>query len=419
MRTIRDSKLETRAARARLPVGRKAHWRTLVPGAQAVHLGYRRNRAEEPGKWLVRRYIGAKQYRTAPPLGIADDFSDDAMSFAEAQRAALASATIPKGGANLTVADAIGTYVAWLKVHRATGDEAEGKANKLILPKLGKLRVADLTTAGLNKWRDALAETPALVRSKEGAEQRYRKPPTTADAKRARKATVNRTLTILKAALNAAFRNGLVDDDLAWRRVKPFGKVNAARPGYLTLDEAVRLINACAPEFRPLVRAALETGARYGELSTARVRDYHRGKLHIARSKSGKSRNIVLSENGVAFFDSVTVGRDRNEFLFVKSSGAPWGASEQSRPMREACERAKITPAIGVHQLRHTWASHAVMNGMPLLVVARNLGHATTIMVERHYGHLAESYVDDVIREHAPRYAVEVPVSNVRVMREA
>ena len=59
--------------------------------------------------------------------------------------------------------------------------------------------------------------------------------------------------------------------------------------------------------------------------------------------------------------------------------------------MVEACARAKIKPAVGFHQLRHTWASLAVMNGVPLMVVARNLGHANTRMVEKHYGHLAES----------------------------
>jgi integrase len=69
-----------------------------------------------------------------------------------------------------------------------------------------------------------------------------------------------------------------------------------------------------------------------------------------------------------------------------------------------ACERAKIDPPIGSHQLRHTWASHAVMGGMPLPVVARNLGHADTRMVEKHYGHLAPSYVVDQVRKHAPRF---------------
>ena len=48
------------------------------------------------------------------------------------------------------------------------------------------------------------------------------------------------------------------------------------------------------------------------------------------------------------------------------------------------------------HALRHTWASHRVMAGAPLMVVAHALGHADTRMVEKHYGHLAPSYIRDV-----------------------
>ena len=66
--------------------------------------------------------------------------------------------------------------------------------------------------------------------------------------------------------------------------------------------------------------------------------------------------------------------------------------------LRDACRRASISPPVGFHALRHSWASLAVMAGMPLMVVARNLGHASTVMVEKHYGHLSTSYIDHAIR---------------------
>ena len=100
--------------------------------------------------------------------------------------------------------------------------------------------------------------------------------------------------------------------------------------------------------------------------------------------------------------------------MFQKG-GAAWGKSHQNRPMVDACKRAKITPPIGFHGLRHTWASLAVMNGVPLLVVAKNLGHADTRMVERHYGHLAPSYVRDAIRAGAPTFGT-VSSATVRSM---
>lgn len=47
------------------------------------------------------------------------------------------------------------------------------------------------------------------------------------------------------------------------------------------------------------------------------------------------------------------------------------------------------------------------MNSVPLMVVGKNLGHADTRMVEKHYGHLAPSFIADAIRAGAPRYRVK------------
>jgi integrase len=55
------------------------------------------------------------------------------------------------------------------------------------------------------------------------------------------------------------------------------------------------------------------------------------------------------------------------------------------------------------------------MADMPLMIVAKNLGHSSTRMVEKHYGHLAPSYVADEIREKAPKFGIEK--ANVTVLR--
>jgi len=223
---------------------------------------------------------------------------------------------------------------------------------------------------------------------------------------RRRRASANRVLTILKAALNRAWREGHIASDAALRRVEPFENVDAARVRYLSLGECQRLIEASDGEFRPQVEAALQTGARYGELARLEVQDFDRraGTLLIRQSKAGKSRHIVLTEEGIELFARLCRGRRPDALIFTKSNGVTWGMSHQGRPMREACLRAGIIPPINFHGLRHTWASLAVMNGMPLLVVAKNLGHSDTRMVEKHYGHLAPSYIADAIRSGAPRF---------------
>ena len=234
------------------------------------------------------------------------------------------------------------------------------------------------------------------LRTKKGEAQKY------ADIEggdqRARRATANRTWTILRAALNRAFENDQASSDTAWRKVKPFGQVDAARPRWLTVKEAKKLIKACPADFRLLVRAALATGCRYSELTRIQRQDFDakNGTVHISQSKSGKARDVVLTAQGVALFAKI-------KLPLRKANGETWGKSDQARPMNDAVAKSKIKP-IGFHGLRHTYASLCIMNGVPAAVVALNLGHAGTRMVEKFYGHLAPSYVSDAIKRGAPSF---------------
>jgi integrase len=123
----------------------------------------------------------------------------------------------------------------------------------------------------------------------------------------------------------------------------------------------------------------------------------------------------VLTEEGAAFFSQFCAGRAGHDTMFVKADGKSWGRGHQGPLMAAACDRAKITPSINFHGLRHTWASLAAMAGVPLMVVAKNLGHRDTRMVEMHYGHLAPSYVADAIRAGAPRFGFK-PDTNVAAL---
>jgi len=169
--------------------------------------------------------------------------------------------------------------------------------------------------------------------------------------------------------------------------------------------------------YRFRVSSARASGkCRYNELARLEVADFNpdSGTLAIRRSKSGKARHVVLSDEGVLFFRQLTIGRTDSEIMLRRPNGEAWRASHQLRPMTQACINARIDPPISFHGLRHTWASHAVMNGVPLLVVAKNLGHADTRMVEKHYGHLAPSYIADAIRAGAPRFGMVESSSRLR-----
>jgi integrase len=85
--------------------------------------------------------------------------------------------------------------------------------------------------------------------------------------------------------------------------------------------------------------------------------------------------------------------------------------------MMEACQRAHIEPRISFHGLRHTHASLAIMAGMPLMVVARNLGHANVRMVESVYGHLSAGFVTEQVRKHAPKFGNGVEERKILPLR--
>ena len=98
----------------------------------------------------------------------------------------------------------------------------------------------------------------------------------------------------------------------------------------------------------------------------------------------------------------MTAGKIASDTIFARADGGVWGKSHQLRPMLEACRRAKIKPEISFHVLRHTHGSALAMKGVPMGVIAQQLGHADTRMTEKHYAHLAPSYVADTIRANFP-----------------
>jgi integrase len=180
---------------------------------------------------------------------------------------------------------------------------------------------------------------------------------------------------------------------------------------YLGVDEAKRLLNGCQPDLRAMVQGALLTGCRYSELARIRVHDFNpdAGTIHVRESKSGHARHVALNDEGRALFTSLSVGKTGKEMVFLRSDGEPWKAAQQTRPLADACKRAGITPAIGFHVLRHSYASALVMAGVPLAVVGEQLGHSKgSPITARHYAHLSDNYVADTVRAALPSFAISI-----------
>ena len=425
-RRARDERLDTRTARLALPVRREPYWRHFQEGRA---IGYRRI-SGKAGTWLARYYDAqGERLRKYQALGTADDLLEAdgvaTLTFAQAQDAARAwFREVTRAGGRVIESPTLTEIMAdYVRDYQARGgkaaDRLENTIDAHILPALGDRKASDLTHAVIRRWHHALATAPARVRTKADATKRATRKvaPDDTDGQRARRATANRILTVLKAALNLAFQDGRIASDEPWRRVKPFQNAETARVRFLTDDEATRLVNAADPGFRPMIQAALLTGARWGELTRLRVADFNPdgGTIHIRQSKSGKPRHITLTDEGREFFTQQCAGKATKALLLPRPDGEQWGKSEQQRPMQAACAAAKITPAIGFHILRHTHASRLARAGVSLAVIASQLGNCEAVCA-KHYAHLSPDHVADAIRAGFGSMGI-VPESNVKALR--
>lgn len=413
-RTTSEPNILSKSGRARLATRREPHFRTLVRpdhqhGTPGLKLGFRKLATSRT--WIAQLYDPATNRRRSHTLGKTDDDAGG-LSYEAAAKAAEAwyrqelkacgDEREPAGPYTLRRA-----AEDYLEAYRRGATKGGGKAldrteaalHAHILPALGDVDCAKLTKRRIETWHREIAERPPRRRSSDGL-VRYAAADDSPEARRRRKSTANRVLTVLKAILNHAHQEGRIASDDAWRRVRPFREADAARVRYLSDDESRRLVNACPADFRALVVGALLTGARYGELVALEARDFDpdTGTLHIRRSKSGAPRHIALTDEGVAFFRRLTLDRRGDALVFRRDNGAAWGKSHQQRPLAAACAAARIDPPITFHGLRHTYASRLAMRGVPLAVIAQQLGHSDTRMVEKHYGHMAPSYVADTVR---------------------
>lgn len=139
-------------------------------------------------------------------------------------------------------------------------------------------------------------------------------------------------------------------------------------------------------------RLLVLTGCRLGEIQTLKWQYVQDGYLMLPDSKTGK-RRITLSPSAQAVLDSLERVAGNPHVVAGEKTGQH--LTDLQRPWRRIRARAGLE-GVRIHDLRHTFASNAVMQGQPLPIVAKLLGH-TQIQTTMRYAHLA----DDSVREAA------------------
>lgn len=199
---------------------------------------------------------------------------------------------------------------------------------------------------------------------------------------------LNREHAYLRAVFNELGRIG------HWKAENPLATVRQIKIverelSYLSIEQIKALLEALEQgknrDTVLIAKICLSTGSRWSEAEGLKVSQVRDGQIHFTGTKSGKNRSVPISAELLAEL-SPTVTESRTERLFKYAYSA----------FREGVERAGLQLPKGqlTHVLRHTFASHFIMNGGNILVLQKLLGHSSLAMTMR-YAHLAPDHLQE------------------------
>jgi integrase len=359
-----------------LPARREPHWQRIRP---KCFLGYRPSSREGLGNWIARAYDeDAHTYR----LKAIGDFGKlpgrDRFTVAKQEAEAFAD-FIEAGGFFESSVETVGDAC---KRYAGTNYESNNRFKRFVYSdpiaavKLAKLRRRDLLA-----WRRRMEEKPAFVtRRKKGAIiTRLRAP-----------ATVNREMSMVRAALNKVLAHGTPDTERAWQEaLRPIRNASRQRTLYLDRDQRRTLLQQVSPEVEPFVRTLCLLPLRPGAVAHLTAGDFDRRtfELTIGKDKSGKPRRILVPLEVGSVLAEQTKDKLPGAHLFIRANGKPWTFEFWGALIKKAVVSGGLPPGTTAYTLRHSTITDLVNGGLPLLTVGQ-ISDTSAEMIEKHYGHL-------------------------------
>lgn len=181
-----------------------------------------------------------------------------------------------------------------------------------------------------------------------------------------------------------------------------------ARGRMLNSDQIRRLaavLNAASQNRRDAAGAIwliLLTGCRSGEILRLRWDEVKRDKLKLSRTKTGP-RDVPLSTAAIEHLEGLKKDR-RSDYVFPSSKSTKPYRTSIDHAWRSIKKLAELPADIRLHDLRHTYASHAIMSGETLSMTGKLLGHKRPDSTER-YAHLDQKYLERAANKVARKVA--------------
>lgn len=198
-----------------------------------------------------------------------------------------------------------------------------------------------------------------------------------------KKCSVNRELSCIRKVFNVAIAWGYTKTN-PLKDVRFYSEKENIRERVLSEDEEVRLLAASSPHLMPILKVALNTGMRKGEIFKMRWEnvDFEKREVRIPESKSGTERRIPINSALFALLHSLRSRDGNHESVFSNpETGKPY--VDIKRAFSGACRRASITN-LRFHDLRHSFASRLVSRGVDIVIIKELMGHASIVTTQRY-----------------------------------
>ena len=263
-------------------------------------------------------------------------------------------------------------YLEWAKTNKRSSRDARSMYKTWLKERFGKKPLSAITPLDLENLKEEM--------------QRAGRAP----------ATIKHALGLVRHAFNKAIAWELYEGENPVSKVT-MPKLNNSRERFLTKDEAGRLIKALrekSPDVANMALMSLYGGMRLGEIFELKWGsvNWDTDYILISDSKNSEVRHIYITEPIREVLESLTPGQPETNIFPTKHGNQKAWLSKSFRKVVEELgfnegkndRRQRVT----FHTLRHTYASWAVMAGVPLFTVGKALGHKTASMTQR-YAHLA------------------------------
>ncbi|HAM11367.1 MAG TPA: hypothetical protein DDY34_18630 [Bacteroidales bacterium] len=200
---------------------------------------------------------------------------------------------------------------------------------------------------------------------------------------------------IIKLGYSASYQNQMISAIKTYYSMMGENALNIEVPGRprrtrslpktFSKEEVVRILNSSGNiKHKLLLWIIYSCGLRRSEVTNIKLKDIDRNRsiIHIREGKGMVDRIVPVSEKVWHKVDEYLAGYSPREYLFEGQTGGRYSSESVYRVFKSALVKAGIRKDVGVHSLRHSYATHLHENGLDIKYIQELLGHKSTRTTE-------------------------------------